>query len=90
MTKEQMYDEQFSPLMTELIRLSKLHDIPMVASFQLNDHRTGSEEENPGFLCTTCILPVDSHERLKEAHLALRNIPQFAAFAITTSKKEGA
>ena len=32
-TKEQIYDEQISPLMTQIIKICKEHKIPIVASF---------------------------------------------------------
>ncbi|MCA8313221.1 hypothetical protein LGN43_02915 [Burkholderia multivorans] len=32
-TKEQIYDEQISPLMTQIIAICKEHRIPIVASF---------------------------------------------------------
>lgn len=32
-TKEQIYDEQISPLMTQIIKVCKEHKIPIVASF---------------------------------------------------------
>ncbi|MBZ5795945.1 hypothetical protein K8353_38090 [Burkholderia contaminans] len=32
-TKEQIYDEQISPLMTQIIAICKEHGIPIVASF---------------------------------------------------------
>ncbi|HEM7897003.1 TPA: hypothetical protein U2L33_001035 [Burkholderia cenocepacia] len=32
-TKEQIYDEQISPLMTQIIAICKQHKIPIVASF---------------------------------------------------------
>jgi len=50
--REAVYDEQISPLMTEIIRLCKEHDIPMVASFQYNDDRPDGDAA----LCTTVIL----------------------------------
>lgn len=52
MNREDVYDNQISPLMTEIIRICKEHDIPMVASFQYNDDRPDGE----AMLCTTVIL----------------------------------
>ncbi len=52
MNREDVYDNQISLHMTEIIRLCKEHDIPMVASFQYNDDRPDGEAQ----LCTTVIL----------------------------------
>jgi hypothetical protein len=46
--REKIYDEQIAPLMTEIIKIAKQHDIPMVASFQLDD---------VDLLCSTVIVP---------------------------------
>lgn len=52
--REDVYDNQISPLMTEIIRICKEHDIPMVASFQYDDR-----ESDGAALCTTVILNQD-------------------------------
>lgn len=52
MNREEIYDNQISPLMTQIIRICKEHDIPMVASFQYNDDRPDGDAQ----LCTTVIL----------------------------------
>jgi hypothetical protein len=51
---EKVYDEKISPLMTEILRVCKEHDLPMVACFQ---YATES-------FCTSCILPAGSDNRL--------------------------
>lgn len=44
--RERAYDEHIAPLMARIIELSKEHDIPMLASFQLDGD----------MVCTTVIL----------------------------------
>lgn len=51
--KEDVYDNQISPLMTQIIAICKEHNVPMVAQFQFRN----DEEEGPG-LCTTT-LPIE-------------------------------
>lgn len=89
-TKEAIYDEKFSPLVTQLIALAKEHDIPMLAQFQLNDERPASDADgdNPGFFCTTSILPANSAESMKKAHAVMKPPPpQVFAFTIVTNPK---
>jgi hypothetical protein len=40
-TKEDIYDEQISPLMTKIIAICKEHQIPMVAQFQYANDALG-------------------------------------------------
>ena len=47
MTKEEIYDEQVSPLMTKIIKICKEHKIATLCSFSLDDE---------GLLCTTSLL----------------------------------
>lgn len=51
--KEAVYDEQISPLMTQVIAICKANNIPMVAQFQY-----ANDKENGPALCTTT-LPID-------------------------------
>lgn len=64
--RERVYDEEFSPLVRQLIALSKKHNIPMVASWELDKRDDGVE-----MLCTTLILPEGSCDRLRNAKRAL-------------------
>lgn len=49
-TKEQIYDEQISPLMTQIIAVCKEHGIPIVASFFTPG------DDNPELAVTTALL----------------------------------
>ena len=77
--REAMYDEHISPLMTEIIALCKEHDIPVVASFDLQC------DDDPGLMCTTAILPDHAQDCLVRALRIMRE-PSHVAFTITTIK----
>lgn len=47
-TKEEIYDEQISPLMTQIIALCYEHKIPLVSSFAL--------DKEEGLVCSTFIV----------------------------------
>jgi len=86
-TKEDVYDEQISPLMTQVIAICKEHKIPLVAQFNY----ASEGEEGPRF-CTT-VLPaaaLDRDDGGQSARMAktARNEPMFAAVTIITQPKE--
>lgn len=48
MTKrEDIYDTQINPLMAQIIAICGAHDIPFVASFQINDERPDRKGKTP-------------------------------------------
>lgn len=53
--KESVYDEQISPLMTQIIAICKEHNIPMVAQFQYAD----TEDNGPAYVTTS--LPIKDY-----------------------------
>jgi hypothetical protein len=55
---EAIYDEQISPLMTQIIALCKEHQIPMLASFLYSRSDTGIKEETNRF-CSTLLNQFD-------------------------------
>ena len=83
-TKEEVYDEEISPLMVEIIRITKEHGIAMLASFSI------PTEEHPHLLCTTH-LPDDSGKPFAKFVDAAKTIrhqePSLFAFTITTEPK---
>lgn len=80
--KEKVYDEKIFPLMSEIIKICKEENIPIVASFYLKDE---TEEEGP-MLCTTYI-PFDREpDKFKECYHVLYKKPSFAAFTVTVTK----
>ena len=83
MNREEVYDSQISPHMAAIVSICKEHDIPLVASFQLDDDRG-----KPDLHCTTAIIPRDGSEKLKRAwdELKPRRLPMMQ---ITTTKADG-
>lgn len=53
-TKEEIYDDQISPLMSKVIAICKEHKIANVCSFFLGD-----SEEGSGLHCTTAMVQED-------------------------------
>ena len=89
MTREAIYDEQINPLMAEIISICVAHDIPLVASFQINDDR-GASDEDP-LMCSTILLKgVNVCGALTRARDAITGQPQghFATFRITKTGRE--
>lgn len=78
--REKVYDAELFPLMARLIEICKAHDIPLLASFQLDDER--DPKAATGFFCITAILPEDSAPALRMSAQLVRE--GFAAFGVRT------
>ncbi|WP_432778255.1 hypothetical protein QZL74_15580 [Burkholderia gladioli pv. alliicola] len=76
MDKEQVYDEQISPLMAQILAIAKEHKIDFVASFSI------PTDTDPGLRCTSCILESSAPPEYKQAFNLIRD--GFSAFAVTT------
>ena len=50
-TKEDVYDNEISPLMSQIIAICKEHDIPLVAQFQY----CNTPDEGPGYVTTAIV-----------------------------------
>lgn len=61
MSNEQVYDEQISPLMAQIIKLCKEHDVPFIALFQLTDKNDTDGE----LFCNSCSLPEGTGKMLR-------------------------
>lgn len=59
--REAAYDESIAPLMEQVIALCRAHNIPVVASFELD-----TDDEGPLYV-TTQILPEGTAQRLIDA-----------------------
>jgi hypothetical protein len=81
--REAIYDEHISPLMTQIIALCKAHDIPMIATFQINDDRPDGD----AFMCTTSLPHKDCNPKIGEIYRLLYRRPELFAFTITTVTK---
>ncbi len=82
---ENVYDEQISPLMQQIIAICKENNMPMIASFAFEN----CEESNLG--CCTTILNDFDDRRVAEFNQALRiirNEPKVSGFAITVTSGE--
>lgn len=83
MSREQIYDEKFSPLVQQLIDLAKEHDIPLLFQCQINDNRD-TAEDGENFFCTTVVLPANAAPSMKKAAAIMKPPPpQWAAFVTT-------
>ena len=70
--RERAYDEHVFPLMREVIRLCKEHDVGVFATFAIGD------EEDPALCCTTnvpCSEPSDALAACYAAFVRVRNPP---------------
>lgn len=84
--REVIYDEKIAPLMEEIIAVCKANDIPVLASFQLDDVRT--PDTNDAFKCTTRILPQDAATHMHEAGRILVG-PRTAPSPLMLTVKDG-
>ena len=78
---EDVYDNQISPLMAQIIAICKEHEIPMVAMFQYASEVDGC----PGHCSTT--IPFDGQsEKIKRANIVVQpDRPVAITETITTS-----
>jgi len=86
-TKEDVYDEQIAPLMTQIIAICKEHRIPLVAQFNY-----AAEEDGP-LLCTTIIpasaLDRDDDGQSQRMARVANPPPSFMALTVTSGAKGG-
>lgn len=57
--KEDVYDEQIAPLMSQIIEICKKENIPLTAQFSLKSHRDDNESQEDPMRCTTIILATE-------------------------------
>lgn len=65
MNKEEIYDEQISPLMQQIIAITREHGIAMIASFDIAHDGEGPNGEDCSTLTCTTHLP-DGDENLND------------------------
>ncbi len=88
MNREQAHDEKISPLMTQIIAICKEHQIPFVASFQLDDNPDDPDD------CTFCTSGIvldewEPSEAIVKAFDILRpRVPSLQAM-LTTEHNDG-
>jgi hypothetical protein len=84
--REDIYDNEINPLMAKIIAICDAHDIPMVASFQINDDR-GADGEDALHCSTTLTTNANVSPNLRRAAVEImRQQPSFIAFTITNSE----
>lgn len=88
---EKVYDEQISPLMTQILKICKENRLPMVASFAYSNQDPDSpdtDEDKSGLgFCTSFILPNGRPvQNYSKAINAIKPPPEFIAMTITTNK----
>lgn len=78
-TKEEIYDAEINPLMTQIIAICKEHKIALLATFELPC------DDDPDLACTTALLAdeYEPSEKVLEALRVIRNRPVMLAETIT-------
>ncbi|WP_421412621.1 hypothetical protein ACOMDM_13650 [Serratia plymuthica] len=82
---ENVYDEQISPLMQQIIAICQENNMPMIASFAFEN----CEERKLG-CCTTILNSFDDRgvDKFDQALRIIRNEPKVSGFAITITSGE--
>jgi hypothetical protein len=82
MTKEEIYDEHISPLMTQIIAICKEHNIANLCSFSL--------DREEGLMCTTAMLDdeFDPPESMLRC-LSIIKPPTRSAMTMIVEKADG-
>lgn len=78
--REDAYDDKIAPLMSQIIALCREHEIPLVASFELDDD--GQVDPPDPMRCTTICGPKPISRAMLEAERVLRPT-KASSFAIT-------
>jgi hypothetical protein len=83
MSKEEIYDNEISPLMTKIIAICKKHKIAMLADFKIGD-----DEEQGSFHCSTALLTdqFNPSETQLAANRELQRKPVFMTFTVHTKQ----
>ncbi len=82
--REEAYDAELFPLMSQVIEVCKRHGIPVFAAFEITD----ADDEEPGW-CTTSIVPADSSPQLLDIARRWESVrrPALVALTIVSSPK---
>ncbi len=82
MNKEQVYDEQIAPLMTQIIDICKTHKIALVASFKIPN------DDDPDLHCTTT-LTTKEYDPSRGQIRAAQSLAGGGVMMLTTRNAEG-
>jgi hypothetical protein len=92
MNKEQVYDDEISPLMQQIIAISREHGIAMMASFDIAHDGEGPNGEDCSALVCSTLLPDgdDKHnQRFVDANSLIRGAGRPSPMMITTTHGDG-
>ncbi|QXG32901.1 hypothetical protein [Pseudomonas viridiflava] len=92
MNKEQVYDEQISPLMQQIIEVCKEKGIAMIASFDIAHDGAGPDGEDcSGLLCSSLLPDGDGkpNQSFTQAHAYISGSRRSAAMMLTTEHGDG-
>lgn len=94
MNKEEIYDSQISPLMTQIIAIAQQNGISMIASFAIQHDGEGPDGEDCSQLTCSTLLPDETgevDERFARAYSVIRTGAQQStrSLMITTDHGDG-
>ena len=92
MNKEEIYDEQISPLMTKIIDVCKEHGIAMMASFDIaHDGQGPNGEDCSSLICNTLLPDGDGNPNplFSQANAHIQRGGRPAPVMFTTSHSDG-
>lgn len=93
MNKEEVYDDQISPLMQQIITICKDNGIAMIASFNIAHDGEGPNGEDCSHLTCTSHLPDGDgafDDRFSKAAVTIRQgAPRHVGMNITTQHADG-
>ena len=65
--KENIYDEQIAPLMSQIIDICRKNNLPIVATFQYCN-----KKENGAAYCSTALLSGNEDQHMRNVHKAVK------------------
>ena len=92
MNKEQIYDNQISPLMQQIIAVCREHGIAMTASFAIDHDGEGPEGQDCSALVCSTLLPDGNNEPnplFTQAFNLIRRAGRPAPMMLTTEHGDG-
>lgn len=92
MNKEEIYDDQVSPLMLKIIEICKVNGIAMMASFDIGHDGEGPNGEDcTGLTCNTLLPDGDDKPNplFTQANALIRRRGRAAPMMITTERGDG-
>lgn len=84
---ESVYDESIAPLMAQILQICKQHEIPMLATFQLNNASTDPHGEGSDLWCTSLMAQYEhgDNDRLMRGHRELNRKKSYSVLITATN-----